>query len=260
MMGCTTIQVTQTESVATILLNRPEKRNALSSRLIDDLLAALDELADSPARVLVLTGVGASFCSGMDLKELRAVTSRQPEQNLADSRRVARLFRAIYDFPQPTIAAVNGPAVAGGCGMATLCDFTLASTEAKFGYPEVRIGFIPALVCGFLVRQIGDKPARDLLLTGRLVSAEEAYRLGLVTEVVAPEQLLPRAHERARALLENSPAALRATKRLLNAYARTALEEFLELAVDANAGIRATEDFHEGVSSFLEKRKPRWSA
>ena len=255
-----TVLVTKSANVATIILNRPEKRNALGRPLIHELLAALDEAAGSGIRAVILTGAGRAFCSGMDLEEVRTITSRQPAQSLEDSRTMARLFQAIYDFPQPTIAAVNGPAVAGGCGIATLCDIAIASSEAKFGYPEVRIGFVPALVSGFVVRQIGERRARDLLLTGRIVDADEAFRLGLVNEVVLPEQLLPRAQERARALLENSPSALRATKRLLNAYTRPALEDFLALAVQENAQIRATDDFHEGVSSFLEKRKPRWSA
>jgi methylglutaconyl-CoA hydratase len=172
---------------------------------------------------------------------------------------MARLFRSLYEFPRPTIAAVNGPAIAGGCGLATLCDFTLASDTAKFGYTEVRIGFLPALVSTWLVRQIGDKAARNLLLTGKIISAEEALRIGLVTEVVAPGQLLERAKEIALQLLENSPTSLTATKQLLNGYAQRDLPWQLEAAVEANAAIRTTEDFREGVSSFLEKRKPKWA-
>jgi len=227
---------------------------------MDELPAALNETAALGAKVVIVTGAGTAFCSGMDLDELHPITSRHPEQDAEDSRRMAGLFRAIRDFPRPTIAAVNGPALAGGCGIATLCDFTVASTAARFGYPEVRIGFIPAMVSGFLVQQLGEKRARDLLLTGRIVDAEEALRIGLVNEVVSPDQLLPRAHQRARALLENSPAAIEATKRLLSTYTRAAGEEYLQWAVEENARMRAADDFHEGVASFLEKRKPRWSA
>jgi methylglutaconyl-CoA hydratase len=259
-MGFTTLQVAQDAKIATITLNRPEKRNAVSYELIDELLAALEELSASPAQVVIVTGAGNAFSSGMDLDDLRAITSRLPEENMQDSATMARMFRAIYEFPRPTIAAVNGPAIAGGCGIATVCDFTIASRAARFGYPEVRIGFMPATVSSFLVRQIGEKRARDLLLTGRIVDADEAFRLGLANEIVAPEQLLPRAQELARGLLENSPAALRATKRLLNAYVRSAMDQDLRLAVAENAQIRTTDDFHEGVSSFLEKRKPSWNA
>ena len=153
---------------------------------------------------------------------------------------------------------MNGPAIAGGCGLATLCDFTLASSEAKFGYTEVRIGFIPAIVSAFLVRQVGEKQARDLLLTGRIINAEEACRLGLATEMVPPEHLLQRARELGADLLQNSPASLLATKRLLSDYSAAPLNGQLDAAFQENARIRTTNDFREVVSSFLEKRKPNW--
>ena len=205
--------------LAIITLNRPDKRNAISYELIDELLRALDEIEKSPAQIVILTGAGKAFCSGMDLDNLRSITGRTEEENLADSSTMARLFRTLYEFPKVTIAAVNGAAVAGGCGLATLCDFTLASSEAKFGYTEVRIGFVPAIVSTFLLRQVGEKHARDLLLTGRIISAEEAFRMGLVNEIVAPDKLLERARDLAASLLGNSPASLLATKRLLKRYA-----------------------------------------
>ena len=172
---------------------------------------------------------------------------------------MARLFRTVYDFPKVTIAAVNGPAIAGGTGIATICDFTIASTEAKFGYTEVRIGFVPAIVSTFLIHQVGEKHARDLLLTGRIFGAEEAYRMGLVTEVVAPESLMTRAQEVAQSLLENSPASLRATKALLSRNVNAELDAQIEVAITENAAIRQTADFREGIASFLEKRKPVWT-
>ena len=245
--------------LATITLNRPEKRNAISYELIDELLRALDHIQTSPAQIVILTGNGKAFCSGMDLDNLRAITGRTDEENLADSAKMARLFRGLYGFPKVTIAAVNGPAIAGGCGLATLCDFTLASTEAKFGYTEVRIGFVPAIVAMFLLRQLGEKHARDLLLTGRIIAADEAYRLGLINEVVPPEKLMPRARELAVSLLENSPVSLVSTKQLLSSYAAYDLDRQTQIAVEENAHIRTTDDFREGVSSFLEKRKPRWT-
>ena len=148
---------------------------------------------------------------------------------------MASLFRTLYDFPKPTIAAVNGPAIAGGTGLATLCDFTLAVPEAKFGYTEVRIGFVPAIVSSFLIANIGEKRARDLLLTGRIFGAEEALKLGLVNEIVAPEQLMSRAQELAAQLLENSPASLQATKKLLSSYTREQLDRQVKQAVQGNA-------------------------
>jgi len=244
--------------IAFITLNRPDKRNAISYELIADLLRALGAVQESSATILILTGAGKAFCSGMDLDNLRTITSRTPEENLGDSEQMAGMFRTLYEFPKVTIAAVNGPAIAGGCGLATLCDFTIASSEAKFGYTEVRIGFIPAIVSAFLLRQVGEKRARDLLLTGRIIGADEAHRMGLVNEVVAPERLLQRARELAADLLHNSPASLLATKRLLRNYSAAQLGGQISQAVQENARIRTTDDFREGISSFLEKRKPHW--
>ena len=254
-----TIQVAYEPGIATITLNRPEKRNAISFELIDDLLRGLKEVESSDAIVLILTGAGKAFSSGMDLDNLKVLIGRSPEQNLEDSQTMVRLFRSLYEFPKVTIAAVNGPAIAGGTGLALLCDFTLAVPEAKFGYTEVRIGFVPAIVSTFLLRQVGEKQARDLLLTGRIIDAAEAARMGLIKEVVAPENLLARARELAALLLENSPASLRATKQLLNHHAGAQLDRQIEAAVRENAAVRTTADFREGVTSFLEKRKPVWT-
>jgi methylglutaconyl-CoA hydratase len=258
-MDYKTLLVGYDGSIATITLNRPDKRNAISYELIEELLTVLDEVANSSARVLILTGAGKAFCSGMDLDNLKVLVGRSPEQSLKDSEIMARLFRSLYDFPRLTIAAVNGAAIAGGCGLATLCDLTLAAPEAKFGYTEVRIGFVPAIVSTFLLRQVGEKHARDLLLTGRIIEAEEAHRIGLINEIVPAEKLLERARELASHLMENSAASLVCTKRLLSDYARAQLDAQIQAAVRENAAIRATKDFREGISSFLEKRKPRWS-
>jgi len=258
-MGYNTIQLAYECGVATITLNRPEKRNAISFELIDDLLRALDEVSKSEATVLIVTGAGKAFCSGMDLDNLKALLGRSPKQNLEDSQTMVQLFRSLYEFPKITIAAVNGPAIAGGTGLALLCDFTLAVPEAKFGYTEVRIGFVPAIVSTFLLRQVGEKQARDLLLTGRIFGAEEAARMGLVSEVVPAENLMVRAGQLALLLMENSPASLRATKQLLSDHARAELDWQMEAAVRENAAIRTTSDFREGISSFLEKRKPVWT-
>jgi methylglutaconyl-CoA hydratase len=258
-MSYKTIQLAYDSGVATITLNRPDKRNAISFELIDDLLRALKEVETSDAIVLIVTGAGKAFSSGMDLENLKILIGRTPEQNLEDSQTMVRLFRSLYEFPKVTIAAVNGPAIAGGTGLALLCDFTLAVPEAKFGYTEVRIGFVPAIVSTFLLRQTGEKHARDLLLTGRIIGADEAARMGLVNEVVAPEDLMKRTRELAALLMENSPASLRATKKLLNDHARAELDKQIEAAVRENAAMRTTADFREGITSFLEKRKPVWT-
>ena len=254
-----TLLFAESEHITTITFNRPEKRNAVSYQLIDELSRALESAAASSSQILVITGAGKAFCAGMDLDNLRDITSRSPEENIEDSRKMARLFRSLYDFPKPTIAAVNGAAIAGGTGIATICDFTLAVPEAKFGYTEVKIGFVPAIVSTFLVRQVGEKVARDLLLTGRLFDAAEALRLGLVNEVVAPTELPGRTKSLAQSLMENSIASLTATKELLSRATREQLDREIEAAIQQNAGIRATADFREGISAFLEKRKPVWT-
>jgi methylglutaconyl-CoA hydratase len=258
-MTLKTITLHESDGIALLTLNRPDKRNAISYELIADLQQALDAVRGSSAQVLILTGAGKAFCSGMDLESLKSLIGRTHEQNVEDSRTMAHLFRSIYDFPKPTIAAVNGAAIAGGTGIATICDFTLATPDAKFGYTEVRIGFVPAIVSNFLMGQVGEKHARDLLLTGRIFGADEALRLGLINEVVEAERLLPRAEELARSLMENSAASLRATKQLLSQTVNEELDRRLETSIEENARIRQTDDFREGITSFLEKRKPHWS-
>jgi len=257
-MNYSTLDLAFDSGIATIMLNRPDKRNAISFELIAELLRALDEVKNSSARVLILTGAGKAFCSGLDLDNLKSLIGRTPEQNLEDSRTMVCLFRLLYEFPKPTIAAVNGAAIAGGTGLALLCDFTLAVPEAKFGYTEVRIGFVPAVVSTFLLRQVGEKIARDLLLTGRIFDAEEALRIGLLTEIVPQDRLMDRARALATQLMESSPLSLAYTKCLLTDHARAELDSQIEAAIRENAGMRSTADFREGITSFLEKRKPKW--
>lgn len=244
--------------IAHITLNRPDKRNAMSATMMAELQTALDEIEKSHARVGILTGAGKAFCSGMDLEMLAAIAQQSPAENQEDSRRMAKMFRRIWSFPRPLIAAVNGAALAGGCGIATLCDFTLSVPEAKFGYTEVKIGFLPALVSVFLTRQIGEKKARDLLLTGRILEAAEAKEFGLINEIVSGEKLIERAKELAGVLIAASPGSLSRAKRLMTSSAAATVDHDLERAILENARIRCTPDFKEGLASFLEKRKPVW--
>jgi methylglutaconyl-CoA hydratase len=247
-----------TGNLATITLNRPEKRNAISTTMIGELQTALDAVEKSHARVAILTGSGTAFCAGMDLEMLAAIARQSPAENQEDSRRMAKMFRRIWSFPRPLIAAVNGAALAGGCGIATLCDFTLAAPEAKFGYTEVKIGFLPAIVSVFLTRQIGEKRTRDLLLTGRIIEAAEAKEMGLVNEVVPADKLMERAREQAATLIAASPSSLTRAKHLLTSAAAASVDADLERAILENARMRCTPDFKEGLASFLEKRKPVW--
>lgn len=254
----TTITVADHGPIRTVTLHRPERRNAMTPEMQMELIAALEETASSAARVLVLAGAGDAFCSGLDISVLREMSGKTALEYRSDAERIARLFLALYELPIPTIAAVHGPAIAGGAGLAAICDFTLATPESKFGFTEARIGFVPALVSAFLALQIGGKHCRDLLLTGRIVSAEEAHRIGLINEIIPREQLAERVQSLADLLIANSPQSLAATKRLIDAQQRAWLDAAIQAALDANAHSRDTADFREGVAAFLEKRKPEW--
>lgn len=257
-MSYTTLKLELDGEIGIITLNRPEKRNAISPAMIDDLLGALDEAERKPARVVILTGAGKAFCAGMDLEALRELASQTHEQHVADAERMGKMFHRVYSFPKPLISAVNGAAIAGGTGLATLADFTLAVPEATFGYTEARIGFLPAVVSVFLLRQVGEKITRELLLTGKIFDAAEAHRLGLVTQVVPQEKLMESARELAQSLIASSPTSLRLTKRIILRWSEKEIERDLAIAIRESAEIRRTADFREGLASFLEKRKPEW--
>ncbi len=258
-MDYTTIAVTNSGPIRTIVLNRPERRNAMTPLMQQELLAAFEDVAAGNARVLVLAGAGSAFCAGLDLASLEGMQNETAFDHRADAERIARLFIALRELPIPTIAGVHGPAIAGGCGLATICDFTLATPSAKFGFTEVRIGFVPALVSAFLSLQIGDKKSRDLLLTGRIFDAVEAHNLGLVNEIVPEPKLAAHVTALAETLLANSPQSLAATKQLMAEQHRSWLDAAIVAAIDANAEARTNSDFPEGIAAFLEKRKPAWS-
>lgn len=244
--------------VRTLTLHRPEARNAMTPEMQQELIDAFDSALADGVRVLVLTGAGSAFCAGLDLRVLQSMHTVTADEHTASAARIVRLFRTLWELPLPTIAVVDGPAIAGGAGLATLCDYTLASPAAKFGYTEARIGFVPAVVSAFLTLQLGDKRSRDLLLSARLFTAEEARELGLVNAVVPASELAPRVEALIATLLANSPESLAATKRLLAAQQRPWLDAALDAALAANAAARQTHDFREGIDAFLEKRKPRW--
>lgn len=246
--------------VATITLNRPEKRNALNAELIDALSEALRRAADEEtARCVVVTGAGKTFSAGADLEELRRLQDATSRENEADSRRLADLFAQIYLHPKPVIARVNGHALAGGCGLAAVCDFSIATHDTKLGFPEVRIGFLPAIVSVFVLRKIGDARARALFLRGHVITAEEAADIGLITRAVPAQDLDSIVDELAGEIAkEASGTAIEATKRLLAELAGTGWREGLDHAVEINAASRGTADCRAGVAAFLEKRDPPW--
>lgn len=246
---------------ATVILtmNRPEARNALNAELVEALIAALGRLAgEDSVRAVVLTGAGGAFCGGADLKTLQELQTATAAQNIADAARLKDLFRTVGTFPKPLVAAVNGPALAGGCGLVSLCDVVLASSEATFGYPEVRIGFVAAIVLVFLARQIGERRAKRLLLSGRAIGAEESVALGLADRVLPRERLLEEATGEALALQRGAPGALALTKDLLWRTSGLALETAMELAAQANTYARTGPDMMEGLDAFFGERKPKW--
>lgn len=245
---------------AVITLNRADKRNALSRGLIaaltDAFLRATD---DAEARCVILTGAGPVFCSGMDLAELAESLnqSADPASAWDDALRLAALYDFIYRLPKPTIAAVNGAAVAGGAGLVTVCDLAVASAEARFGYPEVRRGLVAAMVMPHLLRHVGERMGRYLLLTGELIDAGEAARCGLVNAVVPAGEVMATAAAWARSLAEGGPQALAATKDLLKRFSRQALS--LEEASRASAAPRLGDECRQGLEAFFAKRPAPWA-
>lgn len=253
--------LTSTEGpVRTIALNRPDKRNALNADLVTALREALDAAADDEAvRAVVLTGAGSTFSAGADLAALQALREASPLDNRADSRHLAALFEQIYTHPKPILAKVNGHAIAGGCGLAAVCDLSFVAAGAKLGFTEVRIGFVPAIVMVFVLRKLGESDARDLLLRGQLIEAETAAEMGLVTQAVAPDALDETvndvAHEIAR---ETSGSAVTLTKQMLAQVPGMGRAEALDYAVQMNAFARGTDDCQAGIASFLNKEAPPW--
>jgi methylglutaconyl-CoA hydratase len=252
------ILVQSANGVKTITLNRPEKRNALSPELINELIAALEEAAGGDCVAVILTGAGPAFCAGLDVEYLVASQSHTPQQHRRDAEKIAHVLRTLYDFPKPVIAAVNGPAIGSGVSLATLPAFTLATPWARFAFNEMRMGFIPAVAASFMLRQVGEKRTRELLLTGKMLKAQEAMQMGLVTEVVAAEELMQTAHSLAKTLLQNGPQAMLALKQLFAAHSRRKLDEDIEEAIEMNVQQRMTADFEEGVKAVLEQRRAEW--
>ncbi len=246
---------------ATITLNRPEKRNALDDVMIRELTSALTVASKDPdVRVVMITGAGAAFCSGADLDYLARISEYELDENRADSFRLAKLFRSIYEIRKPVIAVVNGPALAGGCGLACVCDFVIASDErAKFGYTEVHIGFVPALVMVFLVMRIGEGRARELVLRGNILDAAEARGLGLVSMVVPDKDLLQTARALADELAsQNSLMSMGLCKEMLSKLHGMNVVDALDFAANLNAAARMTADCKQGVQAFLQKHKTEW--
>jgi methylglutaconyl-CoA hydratase len=254
------VEYSAAERVARLTINRPEKRNALSPELVAALHEAFTRAGkDNSVKVVILAAHGEAFCAGADLAYLKQLQQFTFEENLADSRNLMNLFKLIYTLPKVVIAQVEGHALAGGSGLVTVCDFAYSVPEAKFGYTEVKIGFIPALVSVFMIRKVGEGRTRELLLSGRLISAEEANNFGMINALSEKSAIAKEVDEVARRLVASaSSQSLAATKTLINQVQGMPLSEALEHAAKENAKARATDDCKKGIDAFLQKKDLTW--
>jgi methylglutaconyl-CoA hydratase len=260
MTGMKYITCEVSDRVGIIMMNRPEKRNALNFELISELKAAFEKYElDTQVTIILLKAQGDVFCAGADIDELQKLQTFSYEQNLADSNHLKDLLLGIYTLKKVVIAQVQGHALAGGCGLATVCDFVFAVPEAKFGFPEVKIGFIPAIVMIFLLRKIGEAKAKRLLVSGDSFSAEEVLKIGLIHQVVEKTALEKTVMDYAKKLVRtNSSHAMMLTKQMITKLYSMSLEESLAFAADMNARARETDDFKRGINAFLNKEKLEW--
>jgi len=248
------------DRVGTITLNRPEKRNALNFELVAELKEAFTSLeGDQNVKVIILNANGTAFCAGADLAYLQKLQGYSHEENLMDSNHLKELFVKIYTLKKVVVAQVQGNAIAGGCGLASVCDFAFTVPEAMFGYTEVKIGFIPAIVMVFLLRKIGEGHAKQLLLGGELITADEAYRMGMVNKVVPSDKLEESVRSFVNKLLvENSGQSMASTKQMIAKVQSMPLEDALNYAAELNAHARSREDCKKGIGAFLSKQKITW--
>jgi methylglutaconyl-CoA hydratase len=254
------IDYTTADRIAFITLNRPEKRNALSHELVTALKAAFSKAEqDDSVKVVILQAKGEAFCAGADLEYLQMLQQFSYEQNLADSTHLKELFLQIYTLKKVVIAQVQGHALAGGCGLATVCDFAFSVPAAKFGYTEVRIGFVPAIVMIFLIRKLGEAKAKELLLSGSLITSEQAKQFGLISHVATAEKLQEEVIAFATQLVvSNSGYSMGVTKQMIAKVQSLSLEDSLTFAAEMNAKARASEDCQRGISAFVSKEKILW--
>ncbi len=244
------------DSTLILTMNRPEKRNALNDALITALKAAIMESdGDDELRAIVIRGAGKDFCSGADLSALQKIAGASYEENLEDAKNLAELFTLIRNAKVPVIAAVHGRALAGGCGLATGCDIVLATETARFGYPEVKIGFVPAIVMAILRRNLGEKFSFELVTQGFEFTAQEANFFGLVNRIFPEEGFEAAVLEYASVYTKISASAVALSKRLLYKMDATSFEEALEAGAKTNAEARMTEDCQKGIASFLDKAR-----
>lgn len=260
-MGYSSILCTTEDRIAFITLNKPDRRNSLDDVMIRELTEACSAVnRDQGIRVVVLTGKGESFCAGMDLAYLRRFSNLSHEENLDDARNLVRLLVQINQMKKPVIAMVNGPALGGGCGVAAACDFVYAARgNARLGVPEVKLGFVPAVILVFLIKRMGEGRAREFVLRGDILDAETAQGRGLVNEIIEDDVLRPTVRDAALKLAATtSPSSIALTKDLFARIDDMKVGDILDYAANLNALTRKTEDFRKGIASFLGKEKFEW--
>ncbi len=247
------IKYSEENGIAYLILNRPEKRNALHPQMVDLIIKKLDEIKyQENIKVLIITGEGKSFCAGADLSYLNELQNYSIAENEKDSEKLAEMFLSVYNFPKPTIAAVNGNAIAGGCGLASVCDFVIAHpTDSKFGYSEVKIGFIPAIVSIFLIKKVGQGKANKLLITGDMVNGTQAHQIGLVDYL--SEDIMQESKLLAKKLIQNSSESLSMTKEIIHSINNMNVDDAVKYCVKLNTLSRSTEDFQNGIKKFINK-------
>ena len=255
-MNWTFVKYFVKDRIGYISLERPEKRNALNKTFIDELKEAFQKAKnDKNCKLIILQAIGKTFCSGADLAYLKDLITNSYSQNLQDSKNLMSLFKQIYELPKIIIAKVQGDAIAGGCGLISLCDIIVSNKEAKFGYPEVKIGFVPAIVSHFLIKKIGLAKSNTLLLSGKIINSQEAKNIGLINEIVLDENLEKYVSELAKKLIKStSSESIVLTKKIINKVD----EKLLEEASTINAKSRESDDFKKGINAFLNKKSIKW--
>jgi methylglutaconyl-CoA hydratase len=248
------------DRVGYITLNRPEKKNAFSFQVVQELKEAFTTAEhDETAKLIVLQANGDTFCAGADLAYLQQLQNFSYEDNLADSNHLKSLYYQVYTMKKLVLGSVQGHALGGGCGLVTVCDFVFSVPEAKLGYTEVKIGFIPAIVMVFLLRKVGEGKAKELLLTGDLIKAEEAVYYGLVNKIVGKDKLNEHVRLFAQHLIQqNSATSMMLTKQMISQVQSMNLESALSFAAQMNANARGSEDCKKGIGAFLKKEKINW--
>ena len=254
-----TVRVAVSGRVARVTLARPDIRNAFNEVMIRELrevFAAIED--DSEVRVVVLTGAGQAFCAGADLHWMGRVLQYSYEENYEDSLRLAHLMREIYELPRPVVGRINGPAIGGGTGLVAVCDIVVAADSAVFSFSEVKIGLVPACISPYVIRRVGERYAREYFMTGERLTAQKARECGLVNHIVPAAGLDAEVEEHVQSLISSGPEALAASKRLVREVSEMTLDQAGPYTADTIARLRMSAEGQEGMSAFLERRKPRW--